>query len=367
MQANRRIQVLTSHLAQSQVAADLTVQPTGGVDSQRTLRVVVTGAAGQIGYALLPMIASGQMFGPNRKVILHLLEIPQAEKALKGVVMELEDGAFELLEGVVATSDPKVGFKDVDVAVLVGAFPRKPGMERKDLLSQNGKIFKAQGQALNEFASRNVKVLVVGNPANTNCLLAQQFAPNIPAKNFSALTRLDHNRAVGSLANQLHVAPSAVKGVTIWGNHSATQYPDVNHAVLAKANEPRLAIRRVLNDDNYLNNDFVTKIQKRGAAILDARGQSSALSAARAIVDHVRDWFLGTAAGEWVSMAVVSDGSYNVPKGLVYSYPVSCHNGEWKIVQGLTIDNFSRQKMDFTAQELVEERKIAFEEMGLKL
>lgn len=369
--SQRRMQTIISHLRTGEPESsqyELQKQNASAVGSPsgKAIRVCLTGAAGQIGYALLPMIASGQMFGPDRRIVLNLLEIPIAEKALKGVVMELEDGAFDLLEAVNATLDPKEAFKDVDVAILVGSFPRKPGMERKDLLSQNGQIFKIQGQAINQYASRHVKVLVVGNPANTNCLICQHYCPDIPPQNFSALTRLDHNRAIATLAKELRVKPHMVKNVIIWGNHSTTQYPDVNHAVLSKDQSTQVSIRKVINNDQYLNNEFISKIQKRGAAVLEMRGQSSAFSAARAIVDHMRDWIFGTPVGEWVSMAVVSDGSYGIPKGLVFSFPVTCQNGSYKIVQGLKIDEFSRQKLETTTRELIEERNIAFEELGIK-
>eukprot|EP01027_Heterolobosea_sp_BB2_P009416 GEZU01013883.1.p2 GENE.GEZU01013883.1~~GEZU01013883.1.p2 ORF type:complete len:333 (+),score=144.89 GEZU01013883.1:258-1256(+) len=322
--------------------------------SKSPLRVVVTGAAGQIGYSLLPLIANGDMFGKDQPVILHLLEIQPALKALNGVVMELEDGAYPLLAGVVPTIDYEVAFKDVDFAILVGAFPRKQGMERKDLMGMNAKIFKGQGEAIEKYASRNVKVLVVGNPANTNCLIASHFAPSIPRENFSALTRLDHNRAVAQVAKRVGAPVSSVKNVIIWGNHSSTQYPDVNHATVNG-----IPVRQAVNDDQYLNTEFITTVQKRGAAILDARGFSSAASAAKAITDHVRDWFLGTKEGEWVSMAVPSDGSYGIKQGVIYSYPVTIKDGKYTIVQGLKIDDFSRKMMDNTAQELFEEREMA--------
>jgi malate dehydrogenase len=319
--------------------------------ANKPVRVVITGAAGQIAYSLLPNIAAGRMFGPEQPVILHLLEIAPAMNSLNGVVMELEDGAYPLLHGIVPTSDVAVAFKDVDYAILVGAFPRRQGMERKDLLEKNVGIFKEQGAALDKFASRNVKVLVVGNPANTNCLIAKHFAPSLPEENFSALTRLDHNRAKAQVALRAGVPVSQVKNVIIWGNHSSTQYPDVNHGQVAGK-----TIREAINNDNWLNNEYIETVQKRGAAIIAARQVSSAMSAAQAIVDHVHDWVHGTNEGEWVSMGVYSDGSYGIEKGLIYSYPVTCKNGKWNIVQGLSIDEFSRNKMSITEKELKEER-----------
>lgn len=322
--------------------------------SQSPVRVCVTGAAGQIAYSLLPNIASGRMLGDNTPVILHLLEVPMAQDALRGVVMELEDGAYPLLRQVITTTDPAVAFKDVDIAILVGAFPRKQGMERKELLEKNAGIFKEQGAAIDKFASRNVKVLVVGNPANTNCLICKHYAPSIPAENFSALTRLDHNRAKAQVAMRLGLPVAEVKNVIIWGNHSSTQYPDVNHGSAAGK-----VIREAVADDAYLNGEFIKTVQVRGAAIIEARKLSSAMSAAQAIVDHVNNWVLGTPEGEWVSMAVASDGSYGIEQGLIYSYPVTCKDGKYTIVQGLSIDDFSRQKMDITKQELIEERQAA--------
>jgi len=323
------------------------------------LRVVVTGAAGQIGYALVPLIASGQMFGERQPVILHLLEVEFVMKALEGVVMELVDGAYPLLAGIVPTCDANVAFKDVDVCILVGSFPRKPGMERADLLEKNGSIFQAQGKAIEQLASRNVKILVVGNPANTNCLIARQFAPSIPEKNFSALTRLDHNRAVSQIANKLNVPVAQVKNVIIWGNHSTTQFPDAN---AADAGNKKV---KELIDKEYLEGPFVGTVQKRGAEILAARGLSSALSAAQAIVCHIRSWWFGTPEGEFVSMAVVSDGSYNVPKGLVFSFPVTIKNGHWEIVQGLTFTDFGKEAIRATTEELQQEKTIAFEKLGI--
>lgn len=328
--------------------------------------MVVTGAAGNIGYAILPLIASGQMFGPTQTVILHLLEIEPAMKALHGVVMELVDCAFPLLVGIVPSSDPAVAFKDVDVAVLVGSFPRKAGMERGELLSKNGAIFEVQGKAIEKYASRNVKVLVVGNPANTNCLILRQFAPSIPDKNFSALTRLDHHRAQGQISQKINVPVGQVKNVTIWGNHSATQYPEANYAVIQTPGSPTKQVNQLL-DKAYLEGPFVPTVQKRGAEVINARGLSSAFSAAWAAVSHVRDWWLGTAPGEWVSMGVLSDGSYNVPKGLIFSFPVTIKNGEWEIVQGLNFNEFGQKAIKTTTEELLQEREIAFQKLNIPL
>ncbi|MFM9982548.1 MAG: malate dehydrogenase [Burkholderiales bacterium] len=321
--------------------------------SKAPVRVAVTGAAGQIGYALLFRIASGEMLGKDQPVILQLLEIPdeKAQKALKGVMMELDDCAFPLLHGMVAASDPMVAFKDVGVALLVGARPRGPGMERKDLLEANGKIFAPQGQALDKVASRDVKVLVVGNPANTNALIAMKNAPSLKPQQFTAMMRLDHNRSLTQIAQKTGSAVSAVKKMTIWGNHSATQYPDVFQAeVGGKKAWP------MINDQAWLESTFIPTVQKRGAAIIEARGLSSAASAANAAIDHVRDWSLGTAAGDWVSMGIPSDGSYGIPEGVLYGYPVTCKNGTYEIVKGIEISEFSRKRMDATLQELHEER-----------
>ena len=321
--------------------------------SKAPVRVAVTGAAGQIGYALLFRIASGEMLGKDQPVILQLLEIPdeKAQKALKGVMMELDDCAFPLLHGMVAASDPMVAFKDVGVALLVGARPRGPGMERKDLLEANGKIFSPQGQALDKVASRDVKVLVVGNPANTNALIAMKNAPSLKPQQFTAMMRLDHNRSLTQIAQKTGNAVSDVKKMTIWGNHSATQYPDVFQAeVGGKKAWP------MINDQAWLESTFIPTVQKRGAAIIEARGLSSAASAANAAIDHIRDWSLGTAAGDWVSMGIPSDGSYGIPEGVLYGYPVTCKNGTYEIVNGIEISEFSRKRMDATLQELHEER-----------
>jgi malate dehydrogenase len=317
---------------------------------KKPVRVAVTGAAGQIGYSLLFRIASGEMLGKDQPVILQLVDIPQAMKAVDGVIMELEDCAFPLLAGVVASDDPKVGFKDVDVALLVGARPRSKGMERKDLLTANGAIFTAQGKALNDVARRDVKVLVVGNPANTNAYIAMKNAPDLDPSCFTAMVRLDQNRAMTQVAKKLGKPVTAVKKMTIWGNHSATQYPDVFHAEVEGKNAAAL-----IDDQAWVEGTFIPTVQKRGAAIIEARGLSSAASAANAAIDHVRDWALGTAEGDWASMGVPSDGSYGIEKGLIYGFPCTCKGGKWSIVQGLTIDEFSRGKMDATAAELKEE------------
>jgi len=314
------------------------------------VRVAVTGAAGQIGYALLFRIASGAMLGPDQPVILHMLEITPALPALEGVIMELNDCAFPTLAGTVATDDPNVAFKDVDFALLVGAMPRKEGMERKDLLEANGGIFGPQGKALNDHAKRDVKVLVVGNPANTNALIAQQNAPDLDPKCFTAMVRLDHNRAMSQLAEKTGAHNTDVKNVTIWGNHSATQYPDLHNTTVKGAP----AMDQI--DQAWYEGEFIPKVQQRGAEIIKARGASSAASAASAAIDHMRDWALGTAEGEWVSMGIPSDGSYGIEEGVIYGYPVTCKDGHYTIVQGLEINEFSRAKMDATDKELREER-----------
>ncbi|HEY2346781.1 MAG TPA: malate dehydrogenase [Xanthomonadaceae bacterium] len=314
------------------------------------VRVAVTGAAGQIGYALLFRIAAGDMLGPDQPVILQLLEVTPALGALAGVVMELNDCAFPTLHGVVATDDPNVAFKDADFALLVGARPRGPGMERKDLLEANGAIFGPQGRAINAHASRNVKVLVVGNPANTNALIAQQNAPDLDPRCFTAMVRLDHNRAISMLKVLTEGRSVDVKRVTIWGNHSSTQYPDVHHATVD--GKPALD----LMDQERYETVFIPAVQQRGAAIIKARGASSAASAASAAIDHMRSWALGTAEGDWVSMGIPSDGSYGIAPGVIYGYPCVCRNGAYEIVQGLAINDFSRARMDATEKELREER-----------
>ncbi len=317
------------------------------------VRVAVTGAAGQIGYSLLFRIAAGDMLGKDQPVILQLLEIPdeKAQKALKGVMMELDDCAFPLLHGMVAASDPMVAFKDADVALLVGARPRGPGMERKDLLEATGKIFQPQGRALDAVAKRDVKVLVVGNPANTNCLIAMKNAPGLAPTQFTSMMRLDHNRAVSQSAHKLGKPLSSVKKVTVWGNHSATQYPD-----LFQAECEGKKVWPQINDQAWLETNFIPTVQKRGAAIIDARGLSSAASAANAAIDHIRDWVLGTPEGNWVSMGIPSDGSYGITEGVLYGYPVTCKNGKFSIVKGVELSEFSRKRMDATLKELHEER-----------
>ena len=314
------------------------------------VRVAITGAAGQIGYQLCFRIAAGDMLGPNQTVILQLIEIPPALDALKGVAMELEDSALPRLAGVEITTDINEGFKDTDYALLVGAKPRGPGMERSDLLSENGKIFGPQGKALNDHASRDVKVLVVGNPANTNALIAQANAPDLPPENFTAMMRLDHNRAIAQLANQTGVHHTNIRQMTIWGNHSATQYPDLHHAIVNGAP----ATDKI--DREWYENEFIPTVQQRGAAIIKARGASSAASAASSAIDHIRNWALGT-TDDWVSMAVPSDGSYGIKEGVIYGFPCTCENGRWTIVQNLEVNDFSRQRMDASDIELREERK----------
>ncbi len=313
-------------------------------------RVVITGAAGQIGYQLAFRIASGQLLGSNQPVILQLLEIPPALNALKGVVMELEDCAFPALQAVVATDQPQEAFRDADYALLVGAKPRGPGMERGDLLKENAKIFSVQGRALNDHASRQVRVMVVGNPANTNALIAQRNAPDLNPANFTAMTRLDHNRALAQLAAKTGAHVTQISNMTIWGNHSATQYPDISQAVV---NE-RAA--KDLVSQEWIEKDFIPTVQQRGAAIIKARGLSSAASAASSAIDHIRDWALGTPGDDWVSMAVPADGSYGIREGVIYSFPCRCSKGKYEIVQGLPISDFSRARMDATDKELREER-----------
>lgn len=322
--------------------------------AKNPVRVLVTGAAGQIGYAIVPMIARGAMLGPDQPVILHMLDIEPAAEALEGVRMELIDAAFPLLKGVVATTDVLEACKGVNIAVMVGGFPRKEGMERKDVMSKNVSIYKAQASALEKHAASDVKVLVVANPANTNALILKEFAPSIPENNITCLTRLDHNRALGQISERLNVHVGDVKNVIIWGNHSSTQYPDVNHATVG--DKP---VRELVANDEWLKTEFIATVQQRGAAIIKARKLSSALSAASSACDHIRDWVLGTPKGTYVSMGVYSDGSYGIQQGLIYSFPVTCEKGEWKIVQGLKIDEFSRGKLDATAQELIEEKALA--------
>jgi malate dehydrogenase len=323
------------------------------------VRVAVTGAAGQIGYSLLFRIASGQMLGEDQPIILHLLDITPALDALRGVAMELDDCAFPLLEGIVQTDDPNEAFGDVNYALLVGARPRSKGMERKDLLEANGAIFTVQGKALSDNAADDVRILVVGNPANTNALIAMNNAPKIDNGRFTAMTRLDHNRAMAQLAAKTGTTVRDITKMTIWGNHSATQYPDLFHAEVKGQNAAQL-----VGDQAWLEGEFIPTVQQRGAAIIEARGLSSAASAANAAIDHVRSWALGTPEGDWVSMAIPSDGSYGVPEGLMSSFPVTCSGGEYSIVQGLDIDEFSQSRIDATVTELAEERD-AVKELGL--
>jgi malate dehydrogenase len=319
----------------------------------------VTGAAGQIGYAILFRIASGQLLGPDTPIRLSLLEIPQAVKAAEGTAMELDDCAFPLLAGVDIHDDPKQAFDGVNIALLVGARPRSKGMERSDLLEANGGIFKPQGEALNEHAAPDVKVLVVGNPANTNCLIAASNAPDIPRQRFTAMMRLDHNRAIAQVAKKTGAQIKDVTNMTIWGNHSATQYPDVFHAKVKGD-----AAAEVIGDQDWIENDFIPTVQKRGAAIIEARGASSAASAANAAIDHVHDWVRGTPDGDWVSMAVAADGSYSIDEGIFSGYPCTCSGGEYSIVEGLDLDEFSRSRLQATVKELGEERA-AVDQLGL--
>lgn len=322
------------------------------------IRVVITGAAGQIAYSLILPICNGDVFGKDQSVILHLLDITSMLGVLQGVVMEIEDTSLPLVKGVIPTDKEEVAFKDVDVALFVGAMPRKEGMERKDLLSANVKIFKSQGTALDRYAKKSVKVLVVGNPANTNCYILAHYAPSIPRENFTCLTRLDHNRAKAQIAARLKISSDVVKNVIIWGNHSSTQFPDVRSARVT-INGKETTVFDAINDEKWLKNEFISTVQKRGAAVIAARKLSSAMSAAKAICDHVRDWWQGTKDNEWVSVGLISDGSYNIEKGLVFSYPVQIRNGQISIVQGLNIDQWSREMLDKTQQELIEEKNDA--------
>ncbi|HSA72126.1 MAG TPA: malate dehydrogenase [Burkholderiales bacterium] len=321
--------------------------------SKSPVRVAVTGAAGQIGYSLLFRIASGEMLGKDQPVILQMLEIPdeKTQKALKGVMMELDDCAFPLLHAMVATSEPMVAFKDVEVALLVGARPRGPGMERKDLLEANGKIFGPQGKALDRVASRSVKVLVVGNPANTNCLIAMKNAPGLEPTQFTGMMRLDHNRAASQIGHKISQPVTSLTKITVWGNHSATQYPDIFHAECDGKK-----IWPMIDDQAWLEQSFIPTVQKRGAAIIDARGLSSAASAANAAIDHIRDWISGSRDGDWVTMGVPSDGSYGIAEGVIFGYPVTCRGGGYQVVKGIEISDFSRKRIDATLKELHEER-----------
>jgi malate dehydrogenase len=320
--------------------------------SDSPVRVAVTGAAGQIGYAILFRIASGQLLGPDTSIHLSLLEIPDALKAVEGTAMELDDCAFPLLAGVDIAADPNQAFDGANVALLIGARPRTKGMERSDLLEANGGIFKPQGKALNDHAASDIKVLVVGNPANTNCLIAQSNAPDIPAERFTSMMRLDHNRALAQLGAKAGVPVREVTNMTVWGNHSPTQYPDIFHAKVKGENAAE-----VVNDHEWLESDFIPTVQKRGAAVIEARGASSAASAANAAVEHVHDWVLGTPAGDWVSMGIPSDGSYGIEEGLIFGFPVTCSGGAYEIVQGLDLNEFSRSRLDVTVNELRDERE----------
>ncbi|CAF2763038.1 unnamed protein product [Rotaria sp. Silwood2] len=325
---------------------------------KQPIHVLITGAAGQIAYSLIYQVCNGEVFGKDQPLVLHLLDITPMLGVLQGLVMEIDDCSLPLVKGVVTTDSEEQAFKDIDAAFLVGAMPRKEGMERKDLLSANVKIFKSQGAALDKFAKKTVKVLVVGNPANTNCYILAHFAPSIPRENFSCLTRLDHNRAKAQIASRLKVSPEAVKNVIIWGNHSATQVPDARLATVT-LNGTETPVFDAVKDDHWLKNDFISTVQKRGAAVIAARKLSSAMSAAKASCDHMRDWWHGTKDNEWVSMGVVSDGSYGVEKGLVYSYPVHIKKGSYSIVQGLAVDDWARELMDKTQKELLEEKNDA--------
>ena len=324
----------------------------------RPVRIAVTGAAGQIGYSLIFRIAAGEMLGLDQPVSLHLLEITPAMDALKGTVMELRDAAYPLLHDIVATDNAEEAFDGVDVAMLVGARPRGPGMERKDLLEANGAIFTTQGKALDSSASRDVRVLVVGNPANTNALIAASSAPSLDRLQFTAMTRLDHNRAISQLAEKTGKHTTEIKRMTIWGNHSATQYPDISNCTVAGEAAPGLV------DQGWYRDEFIPRVQQRGAEIIKARGASSAASAGSAAIDHVRTWMLGTDEGDWVSMAVPSDGSYGIEEGVIYSYPVTCKDGQYEIVQGLELSDFSRERMDATESELREERAAVEDMLG---
>jgi len=314
------------------------------------LRVVVTGAAGQIAYSLLYQIAKGETFGADQPLVLLLLDIPVAMTSLGGVVMEIQDCAFPLVQEVIATDDPNVAFKDIDAAFLVGAMPRREGMERKDLLAANVKIFKVQGQAMDAHAKKSVKVLVVGNPANTNALICSHYAPSIPKENFSAMTRLDQNRAAAQLSIKTSTPIHEIKKVTIWGNHSSTQFPDISQATVKGSAAMGLV------DEAWMQNDFIPTVQKRGAAVIAARKLSSAMSAAKAASDHMKSWFSGTPADDWVSMGVFSDGSYGTPEGVMFSFPITTNGGQWSIVQGLELSDFAKEKLELTGKELCEER-----------
>lgn len=327
--------------------------------SKDPIRVLVTGAAGQLAYSLIPIIAKGHVFGEDQPVILHLLDLPKMMGVLNGVVMELVDCAFRLLQEVIATDEEKTAFTDIDVAFLVGSLPRKPGMERKDLLTANAKIYQSNGHALDQYAKKSVKVLVVGNPANTNALICSKYAPSIPTANISAMTRLDHNRAQAQIALKLKVSSADVRNVIIWGNHSSTQLPDISHAFVTMGGR-NVRVTDAINDDGYTQREFLTTVQKRGGAVIAARKLSSAMSAAKAAADHMHDWWHGIPEGHWVSMAVLSDGSYGSPADVMFSYPVHIDSQRhWRIVDGLSMSDFVRQKIQITGQELVDERNEA--------
>jgi len=360
--AHRRAGQLVGHLAAQHqpLVAPLRAAPVAF--TKKPLKVCVTGAAGNIAYAILFMIGQGKMLGNDQPIELRLLDIPAMANAINGVLMELNDCAYPVLTKIIGTTDYKTAFEDVDIALLIGAKPRGPGMQRKDLLAANGAIFAGQGKALNQWAKRTVKVCVVGNPANTNALIAMQNAPDLPKTAFTAMTRLDQNRAMSQLATRLNVPVDNVKNTIIWGNHSKTQYPDVNHGVIESYPFPSLSspIRAAVNDDAWLDGSFLTTVQDRGAAIIKERGKSSAASAASACVDHVRDWVLGTQKGQWASMGVYSDGkTYGVPEGLIFSFPCQCYNGQWHVVKGLKIDERSQKLLDATTKELLEEKRDA--------
>jgi malate dehydrogenase len=327
-------------------------------NSKEPVHVLVTGASGNIGYSLSFMISQGRMFGPNQPVILHLFDLPNNVGGLKGLSMELTDGAFKLLKGIVYSADPAIAFKDVDYAIMCGARPRTQGMERKDLLSVNAKIFEEQGKYFDTYAKKTVKVCVVGNPANTNALILAKNAPSINFKNFTALTRLDHNRAVGQLAEKLKIDNDKIKNVTIWGNHSTTQHPDIDYCVIEDDNNT-FPVKSMIADDKWIQNEFIKTVQQRGAAIIAARKISSVASTATAICDHMRDWICGTSDGQWVSMGVMSKGEYGAPTDVVFSFPVTCKSGEWKIVENLKLSEFSKEKLAITGKELLEERTMA--------
>ncbi|XP_066343539.1 malate dehydrogenase, cytoplasmic-like [Miscanthus floridulus] len=329
-------------------------------EPKQPVKVLVTGAAGQIGYAIVAMIARGLMLGPDQPVVLHMLDIPKSAETLNGVRMELIDAALPLLRGVVATSDEAEAFRGVNFAVLIGGWPRKEGMQRKDLIAKNVPIYQSQASALQQHAAPDCKVLVVANPANTNALVLKEFAPAVPAKNITCLTRLDHNRALGQISEKLGVHVGDVRNAIVWGNHSSTQFPDASHAT-ARTQHGEMPVVELIADEKWLKEEFVSVVQQRGEAVIKARKQSSSLSAASAACDHMRDWILGTPKGTWVSMGVYSDGSYGVPEGIFYSFPVTCDKGEWSIVQGLEVDDFARSKMELSANELDEERSMAYE------